>query len=224
MSDALVPAGSVYAIQAYEDKELDLLAAGKFHPRIALMDKGSPLVVEGKAQMGTWSLVRGQGRFDELTNSFDCYVLCRRAKAMQFSKDGIVAVYDPISLDFKKIAAASETRGSGSAYGTEYLHWVPNVSTFATFFCANKTFRHRSVDLNTILKRWATEKVEPKVTFKCELISNAQYKWWGPVFVPTNAPIVNVPKWDDVREQVELFLHPAPTGIVSAGDAPARER
>lgn len=210
MSDnSLIPAGQSLPIQAYDDKDVDRLASSGWMPRIQLMDKGSAPVGDQLINQGRWAFIRNKKSLDDLTNSFEGLCLARRPKALRIDRSGILSVYDPKDPEFGKIETQSEIRDSGCSFGTEYLIWVRANRQYAHLFCNSKTSRNASVDLNNILKKWAAKEIPaPQVKFKCEQVSNNQYKWWAPIFVLETTPFSEMPPFDEVREQIQKFLNP----------------
>lgn len=206
-----------------DDAALDKLASSNWLPRLQVMDRNSGPVQDNLIQAGRYAFVRSKTQVDDLTSSAEGLVFARRAKAMEFGKDGIISSFDPRDPEFQRIEAQSEVRDSGCSYGTEYLIWLRSNRSWATHFCNNKTSRRASADLNTILKRWKAQEVKlPAVLFKVSQKSNDKYKWFGPDYSACTTPFSELPSPEEIHEQMHRFCNPPKNEVETATDAPAQ--
>jgi hypothetical protein len=145
-----------YAIQPVDQssKDLDELSGSRYLPRIQLTDSNSKMCKEKGVRAGTYLFVRSNDSYDDLTNSFDCIIFARRAKAVRMSQAGIFSFFDPTNDEFKKIVDESEIRDSGCFFGPEYLLWIKANKAWATMLCGSKTARRSSTDINNILNKF----------------------------------------------------------------------
>jgi hypothetical protein len=217
MSELPVPV----SVASGEDAKLDKLAGSGFLPRVQLMDKGSGPVMDQKIQMGRFAFISGKNQIHDLTASFEGLVLARRPKALRAISGSAKSVHDMASKEWEEIEklANSGQKNTGCSYGTEYLIWVRQNRSYATYFCNSPTQRNASPGLNTILNNWAKHKTIklPAVLFRCEMVTSQKngqtFKWFAPIFDPCSTPFSELPDPAEMAEHIQKFVNP-PKGAV----------
>lgn len=211
--NALVP---VDVLGADDGGALAVASASSFLPRVQLFGGNSDACKEGRIPIGQYGLVAGKDDLEILGPEVDVLVLAGRAKALQ-TGSSIISVYDHNDPVFKQIQADSDVKDSGAMFGPEYLLWVPQSDSYATFFMSSKTARRESKAIHALIGFAAT--------LKAKLINGEKYKWHGPVVVKCTAPTFTVPGADLMREQIAKFKNPPKSKIEAAGSSSeSRER
>lgn len=221
-----------------DSAKLDKLAGSGFLPYVQLIGSSSKAGKSGKATMGHYYLARNKDKLESLTNSFECLVLARRARACRKTNKGFFTFFDQDSEGYKAIEEEAKGAGlTGCWHGTEYLLWMPGTKEFATYHASNATARTASSELNTILATWDRELKaaaaarkdgtevppvrNPQVKFTSLIVpySNGNEQW-GPSFCRATTPFANLPLPADVLEQNRKFCNP-PKNKVEAVAEPA---
>lgn len=181
----------------------------QFLPRLQLYGANSEYVKEGKIGMGRWGLVRTKDQLEDQGPECNILAVSWRPKALEILKaqNEVLAIYNPQSLDFKRIASrADNEKDSGCMYGPEYLVFLPNsggLGDWATLFLGNKTNRREAPKVKARLGLMSTLKVH--------LIRNKQYSWHGPICVPCSVipPIVGTEEFKiALNKERDVFNQP----------------
>lgn len=167
--------------------------------RMDLVGSGSNLAKEGKVNQGNYALVRDKNTIITLGNTVHCYVLALRLKALKFGGEKPEAHYDPKTEEFQKIAAMSEVKDSGCMAGPEFLLYIPNQKTFATFHMASISQQNESINVKALLGDAATLTIV--------LADNKKYKWHVTKTLPCTVPLVQ-PDRDEMNAQINKFKNP----------------
>jgi len=198
-----------------------IVTGGDYLPRLQLFGSKSDACAEGKIKIGHYGLVKDE-KITDLGDEIDIVVVSWRSKAFQAEGGNFIVSYHPeIDKDgnitnptFNKIVMLSGVKDSGCTYGPEFLVWIPNIRSFATYHMNSKTARREAKNVEPLLGKAAT--------LKCHLIDNGKYKWHGPVVIPCSAP-VEMPSEEKIREEWTKFQNP-PKNEVETVDTEERAR
>lgn len=177
MSEELtVQSGQLVPANIIGDSNLDVFkdvsTSSAFIPYIQLMGTSSELVKEGKFPIGHFDLVQDK-QHNDLSDNFIALIVAWRPKAMSWTGEDVVSVFDPKDPMFQEIKALADTPNvMGYGYGPEYLFWLPEQKKFATYFLANPTGRREATNFHVLLGAVAR--------VKSRLIKGKKYTWHGP--------------------------------------------
>lgn len=214
----LIPAESVGDLAPQmDDKQLAAVSAsGDFLPRLQLFGGNSDAVKKQQIPIAHYGLVRGKDTIEDLGAEVDVLVVCGRPKALRIADDGtIVTKFDPNDDQFKKIMEDSNIQDSGCMYGPEFMLYVPDAQSFATFFMSSKTARRVAAAVH--------QRVRKAATLKAELIETKKYSWHGPVCVPCSTPLTP-PSAEDIQAAIKKFMAAKESSVEVAPEAAAGGR
>lgn len=190
-------------INVAEDQGLlaETAAGSGFLPYLQLFTTKSDAVAEGKINGGEYGLVR-DGNITSLGKEFNLIFLTVRARAFQKDDSGeITVIYDKNDPEYQRIAALQAEKVNGCMVGPEFLVWIPEEETFATFFCGSPTLKREARKLGTFLGGKA-------VNLRSKLIDNGKYKWHGPVVNSCSIELSPLPDVENVQEELTKFKNP----------------
>jgi len=198
MTENALAVPGVGDIQKHDEAEfMALAAAGQAYlPRIQVGGSTSNVVKENKLPMGHWGLLSGDTVTD-LGESVDCLVLSWQPKAMDVSGDPIITSTNQHSETYKAIQAKSTVPDSGCMWGPEYLVYLPEEEVFASLFLASKTARREASNIQALLGRGATLKIQ--------YIKKLKYSWHGPIIIPCSA-VFDPPDKESIIEAHKKFV------------------
>jgi len=185
-----------------------VVAGADYLPRFQLFSSKSDACAEGKIVGGHYGLVKDD-IITDLGAEISVLVVSWRAKAVQTGGEALIIDYDHNSAMFNDIKTRSGEQDSGCMYGPEFLLWLPELGTFATYHMNSKTARREAKKLGPLLGG--------AVTLKCRLIETARFKWHGPVVLPCSTPMTAPPE-DVMRAEWTKFQNPPATGAELADD------
>lgn len=184
----------------------ELTSSSSFLPRIQLFVATSDAVQQGKIPIGHWGLVRGEA-INDLGDALNCWPLSWRFKAMRLG-DQIIAKHNPQDPEFQKIAAEAKIPNQqGALAGLEFLLYIPDVDSFATYFMANASARKEAPNLRALIGKPTT--IESKFT------KNAKGKWHAPVVLACQTPL-DEPNMEALQPIIAAFINPKDSGIETA--------
>jgi hypothetical protein len=206
MSDSLIPfqAGGELSTQLADDMELlkEVSSGGEFLPYLQLFTTKSDAVTEGKIGGGHYGLVR-DGNITDLGKELNVIVVTVRARAYEKADDGeITVVYDKTDPEYVRIQALQAEGVQGCMAGPEFLFWIPDEKTFATFFCGSKTLKREARKFNPFLGGKGV------CNMRVHLIDNGKYKWHGPVVNTCSAAPSALPSAEDSDKEITKFKNP----------------
>jgi hypothetical protein len=205
-SGAIIPVANLAPSKYADDATFDSLASGGgFLPRLMLMNSTSELVKEDKMKQGYYALVRSKNSFVDLTKEVVILPVQWRPKALEITKEGIVSIFNPKSPEFLRIAKKSEIPNSQAMFGPEFLCWLPSERCFMTYYMASKTARRVSNEVKVLIGYG--------VLLKSALIKGKNNSWFGPVVMPSSAPMSDVPTTEDIERYVADFNNPAEKSV-----------
>lgn len=213
----LVPQDMVGGALAKDEDFADMVTAGSYLPRLQLFGSKSDACAEGRIPIGHYGLVKDDDITD-LGDEINIVIVSWRTKATQVGGDMPIIVFDAKSELFQRIKEQSTVRDSGCMYGPEFLVWVPDAETFATYHMNSKTARREAKKMRPLIGSAAT--------LKCRLIDppTSKYKWHGPVILPCSTPL-SVPDDDKMRVQWTQFQNPPePVVLEEAEEGDERAR
>jgi len=218
MSEELVNINALPPAPYDSDMFGSLVTSSDFLPRIQLMGGNSKAVTESKIGSGHYALVHDAQSLDDMGTDFDCLMLSWRPLALRTDGDDVMSVFDPSNEEFLKIKDESEDQDSGCMYGVQFIVWLPEHETFATFFAASKTARREARNVHKLCVNPETKQMEPtRLTFRVRLASNKKYKWHAPQVVKCSTPF-NMPTDEAVLKEVERFQNPPKDGRETVED------
>jgi len=220
MSTALIPAELLGQSKYSTQKAMtEVSSVGDYLPRIQIMGSMSDPVKEGKFPMGHFALIRNKVN-EDIGDEFNCLLLGWRPKAMQFSPE-LLSVYNPDSDLFKQIKTRAQAPNAGCGYGPEYLLWLPDSLTLATFFFGNATGRNEAPNINTYLPQNGGSGA---CTFKSVLIKNEKKRqsWHGAKAFECGVDITPPEDWAAIGLEINKFNNPVEKVTEAAGDASGR--
>lgn len=151
---------------------------------------------------GHYGLVRAKDQVEDLGEELDVMPLALRVKALQIDGNDIITVYDHTSPEYQRIAEQSVIKDSGCMYGPEFLLWIPDAVTFATFFLSSPSARGEAPSLLNLLKE------RSGATLKWRLAKNKKNQSWEvPIAIACSSWAYSLPL-DQIAEQVNKFLNP----------------
>ncbi len=192
----------------------DIITAGAFLNRIQLYTGSSPAIAAGHIGMGHFGYVKAKDKIDDLGLQIDCIPLSWRFKAMDFTGEMPISVYDPTAPEFARIRAASSTEDSQCSYGLEFLLWIPSIKVFATYFFNSKTSRRSAPNLKNLIEQRSAASI------KSDLIVRGKKSWHGPLITMCSTPLAE-PDWDEARKQAENFANPKESDVQKVTAEPA---
>ena len=184
----------------------DVISTTAMLPYIQLLQGQSALASnpDNDFKPGQFVLPKGGDDAVNLGPSFEAVALAYRYKAIDFSGDDPVIVYDPESEEFKRIAENAKVKKKDFNSGLELLLWLDGEKTFATLGCTNST-----------MAQFAVKDVIPRmrnpITIKSKFIDppKSKHSWYGAVGFDSQAEVVNLPEMNVITSTVEKFLNPA---------------
>ena len=177
-----------------DDDVFSALAAGAFLPRVQLLTSQSKLVKKGEFEVNHYGLISSSGILD-LGSEVDVWVLGCRAKALS-TLDDVLYSYDIDSEIFKDIQSRVNEKDSGCMAGPEFLLYLPEQETFATFLMASKS---------AIIESSAVKaRMGKTVTLKSKFIETKKFAWWAPTAMSCSTPL-DKPKMDELKSVLDKF-------------------
>lgn len=176
----------------------EVAASQQFVPYIQLLGSNSRIVKQGKFPMGHFGLGLDQ-KLNDLGDEFICLPVAWRSKAVRF--DPLMMVYDTEDPDFQALKEEAGKKDSGCVYGPEFLLWLPDFSTLATYLLGSKTGRREAKNVYTFLGhacKMRSHYIEDKRT---------GYSWHG-MKVDAFGGDIALPEWESVMPQIESFKNP----------------
>ena len=207
--NALIPVdfvGGELAVQQDTDLLTEVAKGGAFLPYLQLFTTKSDPVTEGKIPGGHYGLVR-DGNITDLGKEIIAVVITVRARAFEKGDDGqVTVIFDKNDAEYQRIQALQAENVVGCMAGPEFLFWLPNEQTFATFFCGSKTLKRESRKFSPFI---AGKTMQERVAqLRVHLIDNSKYKWHGPVVNTCSSTPSCLPDKEDLDEQVKKFKNP----------------
>lgn len=191
-----------------------VVAGADYLPRLQLFGSKSDACALGRIGIGRYGLVKDDV-INDLGPEISIAIITWRSKAVRTRGDTPVIIYDQKSPLFEEIKAESVIQDSGCMYGPEFLVWVPDAGTFATYHMNSKTARREAKKMKPLIGGPATLKVR--------LIENQRFKWHGPVVLPCSTPLQMCLE-EEIREQYTKFQNPVEVGIEVADEEENRAR
>lgn len=180
MSNELSVLQSTLPVRAVDEASFNEIAKpSNFHPRIQLYGGNSDACKEGKIPIGRFGLVPDKETLIDLGPEILCIPLTFRFKAMDISdREAIVNSYDKNSELFQRIQAMADVQDSGCMFGIEFLVWLDERKTLATYYLSSVSARKEAGKLRAQL-------LKPTL-IEAKLMSNKKYKWHGPKVNPSS--------------------------------------
>jgi hypothetical protein len=215
--DLLIPQALVVKPKFGDDATHERMSGSGFLPRVHLMTSTNRLVQTGKTKMGNYCLVKGK---DALTKdfgpAFNCLVITWRPKAMDFSGQKAKAFYNPTKQGFKDVEVQADKRVKKFMYGPEYLVYIPELDTLASFHFNNITMRMRAGEMKALLGKAGT--------FRSEVIEGNGNLWPGPVISLCSTPL-SLPEDREtflkrIQDEAVKFANPPDEEVENVDDTP----
>ena len=183
----------------------EMIDTSSMLPYIQLLQGQSSLTATPDADFkpGQFVLPKGGDDAVNLGPSFDAVPLAYRYKAIDFSGDSPVIVYDPNDPEFKRIKENAKAKKQDYNSGIEILFWIDSEKTFATLGCTNNTMAGFAV-------KDVVPRMRQPITVKSKFIDppKSKYSWYGAQAYDSQTEIVNLPEMNVLTATVEKFLHP----------------
>lgn len=199
-----------------ESKALAVAQNTKYLPRVQLTQTSSDLVKNDKVAKGGYhALTFSKNKMVDMGKSFTAVVLAAKPKAIRFA-DSVVTSFDPDSELFKQIEAEADADSQGpSKYGTEYLLYLPEHQTFATYFFNTPSMRREVPAVH--------ERLRMAATFTSNLVENKKKQsWFVPVIEDLSVP-PELPEISEIQEQVDKFRAEKGTDLQAVAQPVAAE-
>ena len=213
--NALIPQELLNQTSTYGDSTAleKVSKSSDYLPRIDLLTGNNRFVQDGVASIGDWALMRDKDNYDEMGRSWVGLLVSWRPVAMRFQPE-FEAQYNPDSDEFKSIEAQAlgGTGLTGAAFGPQYLVWLPEFDTLATWFLGNKTGRNESKNIIPLLP---SEGGTGLINVETQMLSNKKNRWPGPKVSAVELSI-ETPPWNDLMDDVNKFNNP------KEGEAPEK--
>ena len=178
-----------------------ILSTGEYLPRVQLMTGGSTMCKRGDFPTNHYALIKDSNHHD-LGGEVDVIVLAWRPKAIDTSDDEVIDCYNPEDPIFQDIMARSTEANSGCMFGPDYLIYIPERETFATFLMGTKSSRRDAPKLKA--------KIPGPVTLGSKFIETKRYSWQT-VDILTCSDELPTPDEEEAKHALDLFLNPKST-------------
>lgn len=197
----------------------ELSKGGDYLPYLTLCNGSTKLVTEGKMNVGKYAIVYNKSTFKDLGPSVVAWILAKRPKAADFSKQNPISYYDYKSKEFEEVKARSAIQNSNCCYGTEFLLYL-NSKEFVTYHMSSVSARMISKTVMGLLE------MKKPMVLSGVIAKNEKNTWWNPV---VNESTIRPDQPDEEKFKIELtkFLNPK-SSVVEVADkaqtAPGREQ
>jgi hypothetical protein len=200
--DLLIPAELMIKGKYADDSVFANMSGSGFLPRLQLNNAMSKLVQRGKAKIGGYILVQGKENIiADYGEELSCLVLAWRPKALLFKSDNSgTAYFNPRTQGFQNVEklADQKPRPKGALYGPEYLIYLPDQRTAASFHLNNPTMRNRAAEMKALIGRAAT--------LRSEEIDSKGNLWYGPVITGCSTPLPLPESGTPERESLTAYI------------------
>ncbi len=178
-------------------------SAGDYLPYIQLMGSSNALVKQGKFPVAHFAMFKDKKPVD-LGEVFIAYLVAWRPKAVYW--DPIKVYYNPNSASFKKIEDGAKAGGQNNknACGAEFLIWIPDHLSLATYFMGNTSGRMESPNLIDLID---TKKRVCKLQSEFVSSKRTGNTWHAPRCLPHDLN-VTMPDWGKIMPLVDKFNNP----------------
>jgi hypothetical protein len=205
--NSIIPAGAVdKSISRFSEEEFGAVnTSSAFLPRLQLMGSSSAPCKEGKMQVGVWALVSGQNMTD-IGKSLTVAVIAWRPKALDMrDREKIVSCFDvkhPKFAEIKNVADnAPQGTLSGCMYGPEFLIWLPEQKTFATYMASNASAQQEAPNIKKLMEKLAT--------FNITFVPSKKFGGWhAPKVQPCSTPLSEPINPEQLKKEYEKFVNP----------------
>ena len=200
-------------------KSFDETAAAKFVTgidflvRIQLCGSSTNLCKEGKIAVGNYALIKNKNEFVDLGKSLNVWVCALRMKALAFGDDPVTVYYDPKTPEFQDIVrrAEADKQNSGCMAGFEFLLYIPDKRTYATFFLSSASARNEAPSLKALITKTAT--------LSSALAENKKkQKWHVPKALTCSVPLAP-PDMEEFASVTSRFVNAMPSSVKKADAA-----
>lgn len=205
-TDLVLPEGMNLVAKNVDDEAFsDVAKSSSFLPRLQLCGASSDAVKEGKVPMGHFALAN---RKEMIPLGAEIHIVNfgMRLKALDMSDKPPKAYYDPKSADFQRVKAMAEKKVKGEQpkglCGCEFLVWIPDQKTFATFYLANATLLGEAKKVRALIGK--------RMSLKSDLKSNAKFKWHGMLTFECSLPLEMPSKAELLQENRRFTEQEAP--------------
>lgn len=142
-------------------------------PRVQFMTAKSTKCSSGEFPLNNYALVKN-GVFQDIGKEPVCYIAAWRFKAIEIVEGKVLSVsYDENSSEYKRIEAASKGQNTGCMSGAEFLVYIPDISTWASFFMGTKSAKAEVPTMILNIGRF--------VMLSSRLVPSKKYTpWWAP--------------------------------------------
>jgi hypothetical protein len=183
-----------------------------FLPLLQLATTGDA-VKDGTVEMNKYCVRKTKGDYVQLGREVDVIFIQWRPRAMDTSdKANIRVSYDPKSDLWRdiKVIADSKKPNNGCMYGPEYLVYIPEIDTVATFFMGSTTARNESRNTHSLFVNKENKFIGGQGTLKSRQLgpNAAGQKWQAPFCTRCSTPL-NQPNQEQVLDILQAFLNPS---------------
>jgi hypothetical protein len=185
-----------------------IAVGGGFLPRLQFFSAKSGACSSGSFPVNHFGLVQGQARTD-IGEEVLGLVIDWRPKALDTSGDDVRVSHDPESEVFADITRIFDSRvpNNGCMVGPEFLVWLPESETFATFFWGSMSANIESEKPLAILN---DEDQSNWMMFTPIEIPSKKYANWFIQTASATAREGAMPPAEGFRELVSKFQNPSP--------------
>jgi hypothetical protein len=243
MTNELIPVNldQLPSTQLGDDADFaDMSRSTRFLSRVQLYTRG-PAIDQGLVPPGTYGIPEADGKITVLGTQIDVLPLAKRLKALDMSdREAIITNYDSHSDEFKDIAARSEERDSGCAYGTSFLVFERSSGRFLELFCGAKSTRPIAGDIAVFCPLTQADidrktaggadvsKMHPHFaepcTLKVRVAKNKRNQTWHvPEPHPCSVPFGNLPSGEVLSSEIYKFTHPAAPDVETVKEEPSKK-
>lgn len=220
MSTELNLPGAIPVSKYADDQTLnDIAKSANWLPRMQLMQSGTKLVKQKKAEQGTLCIVKNKDSVINLGEMVDLWVISWRPCAVRVADDDVVSFYNPKDPEFLSIVdEAKADSQSGCMYGPQFLVFVPAHEIYCGFHCNNPTLRNVAEEIAGLCRKGPA-----KATFESHLIEGKKYSWFGVKANPCSA-MLTAPEPEMLMSQASEFANPPERLLEVTEPATGRER
>lgn len=185
--------------------------ATEWVPRLQLNSASSQYGKQHVEHINTYGIIRSETDVTILGKSVTILPLAFRPMALDMRVDKPKSYHDPASAEFKAVQSISGGKDSKCMWGAQFLLWLPEAKQFVTFFLGSKSSRKLGPSFNS--------RINKSAKLGSETIKTPDYVWQNPT-IEDGPPFSEMPTREELTMQVERFLNPPASQVVTA-EAPA---
>lgn len=194
MANTLIPAGTLP--ETNTSQVLSVAKNKEFLSRLKLCGSQAGEFQRGLVGLGHFALIKTREDIKDVGDSFDILIVAGRSKAVQLS-DPPIQSFNPDCALFKDLQEEASKKDTEALFGPEFLLYLPDFQSYATYFLCNATGRVFAPDMLV--------RVGDAAILSSYLIETKKYKWHGPALEDCGEPL-EIPPLAEIAEVGAKFL------------------